>query len=513
MLVVSRIFNRIFFLLLRTNVCFGLTKFFLLIFFSLLSALFSACTPGSYNDQTKQTSCKNCASGRYTALPALFFCSTCKEGRYQNEEGIASCLPCVPGEYNDQRAVTACKMCAANNFGIEVARKKPCEQCAEGRTSLEGSVKCSACAAGKYIGDASKCVQCPQGYYQPAQDQESCLLCGTKERSETSDVGAASCVSCDLGKKGGAPGFCIDCTAGKCVGSSCCFFTGCLTFFLTMACSRFVSFFLYFYLSFTFLFFRYQDGKGERSCKDCATDSYGTESARSSGADCNKCPDFTTTGGTSGQTSLIACVCDEGYYLSDGQVHCVACPKESTNCSGKVGLTLATLPSAKGWFRESNNTASFFACDPPKDCQGGNTSEQCVEGHTGVLCAVCRENLVRQSGVCTPCSPNIIPDGTTGLATIATVPPFLMFLCLLCYFGKNEEEEEESFERKKEEKNSKQPKTMTLNMKTAKVAPVLLVSNDPSNTMESDYQTTMANESPPPPPPRPPPPPPPRPPL
>ena len=49
-------------------------------------------------------------------------------------------------------------------------------------------------------------------------------------------------------------------------------------------------------------------------------------------------------------------------------------------------------------------------------------NEQCIDGHVGVLCAVCAPLHVRTGGVCTKCGENIIPDGTTGLATAATVP-------------------------------------------------------------------------------------------
>ena len=67
--------------------------------------------------------------------------------------------------------------------------------------------------------------------------------------------------------------------------------------------------------------------------------------------------------------------------------------------------------------------------------------EQCIDGHSGVLCAVCAPFHVREMGVCTKCKDNVEPDGTTGLATAATIPPFLLFFFLVYHFGKKEEKE------------------------------------------------------------------------
>ena len=219
----------------------------------------------------------------------------------------------------------------------------------------------------------------------------------------------------------------------------------------------------------------YQDGKGELQCSKCPINTYSNEEGKSSAADCTKCPEKTTTGSNTGQVAESACICEEGYYQDDaveGVQACVACEKIKTNCVG-IGLTKDTLPAAPGYFRESNDTIDFFSCDTPDDCPGGVVQDQCSEGHTGVLCACCKQNHVRKEGVCTLCPADIVPDGTNALATMGTVPPFLLFCCLVCYFGKKEKKEEDEDENDESENDEKSKTNTNLRSTTnpTKVAP------------------------------------------
>jgi hypothetical protein len=84
--------------------------------------------------------------------------------------------------------------------------------------------------------------------------------------------------------------------------------------------------------------------------------------------------------------------------------------------------------------------------------------EQCIDGHHGVLCAVCNEGHARKDGVCTICPPGVVPDGTAGLVSAGTLPPLILFVFLLIHFsifeGKKEKEKQEEKEKAKTQKTS-----------------------------------------------------------
>ena len=209
------------------------------------------------------------------------------------------------------------------------------------------------------------------------------------------------CSGCDLGKYGSTPGNCSNCKSGK-----------------------------------------YSNDKGLIHCLECDSDTYSMEYGKSSPADCFKCPTKTTTDQTTGNIHISACVCQAGYYNSTTNNDCVICETLKTNCHENTsGLTVATIPAAQGYYRENNATTIFEECDNANDCQGGLLNNQCVEGNTGILCAVCVKGYIRQNDMCTKCPPEISTDGTNGIVVVATLPPFLLFVFLFVYFYRAKEDE------------------------------------------------------------------------
>lgn len=97
--------------------------------------------------------------------------------------------------------------------------------------------------------------------------------------------------------------------------------------------------------------------------------------------------------GTNDQSS---CVCSIGFYLNGD---CKQCELTKTNCTA-LNTTLQTIPTAKGFYRETIQDTTFYSCDTPSDCRGGQVFEQCISGHEGALCAVCYPGYVRVAGVC-----------------------------------------------------------------------------------------------------------------
>ena len=84
------------------------------------------CTPGQYQDQTNQPSCKGepCVAGKFFEADkqtAPVTCKDCVPGQYQGSTGQPSCYgePCVAGkffEHDAQTAPVACKDCVPGQY-------------------------------------------------------------------------------------------------------------------------------------------------------------------------------------------------------------------------------------------------------------------------------------------------------------------------------------------------------------------------------------------------------------
>jgi hypothetical protein len=75
------------------------------------------CPPKQYQDQSGQTSCKVCASGRYSTAGASgcpYTSTSCPVGTYYQIFSHTLCDSCASGKYNDQfgqTGQTSCKGC------------------------------------------------------------------------------------------------------------------------------------------------------------------------------------------------------------------------------------------------------------------------------------------------------------------------------------------------------------------------------------------------------------------
>ena len=79
------------------------------------------------------------------------------------------------------------------------------------------------------------------------------------------------------------------------------------------------------------------------------------------------------------------CVCNEKYYLPVNKGECTLCPIEA-NCT-RLGVTLASISSAEGFWRNSNSSTTFEKCHSKDYCVGGSimNRSQCFQNHTGPL--------------------------------------------------------------------------------------------------------------------------------
>ena len=80
--------------------------FFIHLFLFSLLFISLPCIPGTFQNEVKKASCKDCDAGQFRpskngdgtdTIPTT--CTSCFPGTYQQEFGQVSCLPCFPGKY------------------------------------------------------------------------------------------------------------------------------------------------------------------------------------------------------------------------------------------------------------------------------------------------------------------------------------------------------------------------------------------------------------------------------
>ena len=188
----------------------------------------------------------------------------------------------------------------------------------------------------------------------------------------------------DLGRYGSSPGVCTTCTSG-----------------------------------------RYQDGKGEKSCKQCERDYYLSETGKSSKADCTRCLPGRSTGDNKGSIDDDACLCKRKEYYQKNDGTCEKCPKGADCNRLGDGIKLEEIVAEPGYWRPSPNSVEFFDCSKGYKGISGETfalerccplnvttnisscatfedpDEQCLTGYAGPLCRACQEkNFVMSKTGC-----------------------------------------------------------------------------------------------------------------
>jgi len=165
-----------------------------------------------------------------------------------------------------------------------------------------------------------------------------------------------------------------------------------------------------------------------QSCTPCE---YGKVSIANASVSCAACPPRNAwfnaslcvacpANAVTSPTNLGQCVCSFGYYdllfsASLTAPACATCPQGGVCTIGLVG-------AAKGYWRESTSSDVFYRCRenrcveealieplsssaPGRRLLSANTTDNCVPGAAGPLCAVCQPRFSMQSGACAPCDP------------------------------------------------------------------------------------------------------------
>ena len=183
------------------------------------------CDPGTYQDATGQTTCKDSGKGYYVSTAGAVARTECGEGHYCPNEQNTTQSQCNEGTYQDAKAQSACKdsgqgyyvptkgatartECACGNIcpgSVNVAQ----EQCKAGTYSDVKASVCISAPAGSYVPSAGACPadvkKCAIGS-TTAQVDENGVIAEDEDGNIVSITGASSCVACPIGETTAAMG-------------------------------------------------------------------------------------------------------------------------------------------------------------------------------------------------------------------------------------------------------------------------------------------------------------------
>lgn len=320
------------------------------------TALYIACGAGWYRGPSGR--CMPCPAGSFRAAPdgiGVDACTPCPPGTYGPQSGLAvlsQCVPCPVGTYSVGEGAAgpgACQPCPRGQYGTGVGL-------------LTDTQACHPCPPGTYGASESgnvttACVPCGRGTASPTQGAEDAVSCKVCPRGYFRDsVGGDKCAPCPLGT--------------------------------------------------------YGDDEGLITCKACPVGTYGGSGAAVSPDQCLACPLSNSVTPGPGAAAVVACVCDAGFLLVDGEggasgEECRACPV-GFSCK-EAGNELPWVSLRPGYWRPGRTSVRSYSCAPTSACQGGalNTSsaldELCAPGHTGARCGSCRQGWYQLGGAGNPC--------------------------------------------------------------------------------------------------------------
>ena len=394
--------------------------------------------------------CTTCATGTYKNTTGSTPCLACPLNRTSlvASQSIASCFTSCPVGQTG----TPCVLCATGTYK-ETTGIQQCTACPTGYISPEGSTSsaaCVDCAAGFTGPSGGPCAACVAGKYKDATGSAACIDCGIGTYSSTlAATAAAACVACPNNTFSGVIGIsnvlaCQSCqpnavsVAGS-VSQEYCYckagYAHVETEFRCNACTPGT------YNSHLArkacsnctigMYSVHYNATGPETCQACPTGQWSPEGS----ANCNLCPLYSKTLGTSG--SVSDCVCDAGYTGKAGST-CTPCSvgkykdvtgsAACTDCGSGTYSTTNAVTSAAGCLTcPTNSGASCTGCSAAAGCT-------CNIGYTGPdggVCSACAAGTYKDitgSVACTDCGAGTY--STTKAAAVATA-------CLACPVGTN----------------------------------------------------------------------------
>jgi hypothetical protein len=369
----------------------------------------TACAAGTFKNTTGSAACAACPSNSSApaASDALTDC-TCNAG-YTGSDG-GTCSACPADTYKDATGAAACTSCSAH------------------ATAPAASVAATACECdlGYQGGHGTLCQQCPTGTYEDVA-AHSCKLCPTHSFSPAGSAAVTAC-TCNVGHTGPDGGLCEACapnTYKNTTGSAAC--TACTPFSTSAAGSDGANDCVcdtgYVKTGVTSCGLICQAGwqmsADGTECQPCPNSYYKAEQGEHM---CTRCPAHAMHGLT-GQTSVDACYCEQG-YLWDAKT-CTICPAGTFNnranesqcfaCVGGAGGDHTKCPDLSQAPAGYQATASGENLEPcPVNHYNDGSSVHCepcpspssfssLGGLTSVAECVCQPGYERVGGVCTAC--------------------------------------------------------------------------------------------------------------
>jgi FG-GAP-like repeat/WW domain/CUB domain/Tyrosine-protein kinase ephrin type A/B receptor-like len=365
----------------------------------------NACPSGSATLAAASVSCFVCPAGEFLNQ-TIFACEQCPAGYFTNVTSSTECIPCRVGSISSSTGSVSCSACPAGRYATSPSAASTCQKCKLGRfsdsdgqtncsvcsagssTSVEGSVQCAECPAGRFQNQTTlACEQCPTGYFTNVTSSTECIPC--RVGSISSSTGSVSCSACPAGRYATSPSAatrCANCGHGTFTASD-----------------------------------------GQLKCKQCKP---GSSTSIVGSVQCNECP----AGRFQNQTTLACERCTPGYFSNTtSAISCTACPIGSASSSvGSVGCT--SCPA--GRFSAMSASHECVSCRPGYSAPSDSSSSctPCPRGtftslNQSVGCVSCpagRYANTNGSSECTPCEQHQFSPapGATSCISCASVDEY-----------------------------------------------------------------------------------------
>ena len=120
---------------------------------------------------------------------------------------------------------------------------------------------------------------------------------------------------------------------------------------------------------------------------------------------------------------------------SDLATNCIECP--SGMICGMEGSVLTSISLESRYWRESSADLSTRECPYEPACTGSSDiSDQCIDGHSGPLCAVCEDGYTsaNSNSVCGRCFKG---DHVVGFAVVIVVLVMMILFSIILALIRN----------------------------------------------------------------------------
>ena len=393
------------------------------------------------------TSCQNCMKGTYSTADAAMCtscptnsdsfeastvqsacicnagstgsdgeaCSECARGKFKLYNGSAACEECPPETFQARSGTTHCTQCRANSYSLQGSTAALSCTCNAGYSTLNESVLCQRCEAGKYNAlssldpHSSKCSDCPVAKYSSLLAATSCQDCPEYSYSPAASTARIQC-QCNAGASGMNGGPCLQCASTnigecECSAGSTGIYDG------TSPCTQCVA-------------GKYSITTGSTVCVSCSAGQYSTEIGAGYNT-CQECPKNSISAVASNNNT--SCICKPGSLGPNGGP-CIYSDIPCLPGTTRTGETCSLCVPGK--YKSTSSDEACTSCPFPSGSTTliGNISETACQcragwfGQTSEECQPCAAGKYKSSmgyGSCTVCPFDLISSSGSAFCTCA----------------------------------------------------------------------------------------------